>query len=150
MRRIAAYIYKKAGKWKQSIALSKKDKLYKDSLETWSQSGDREVSEELLVYFIEQFIREYNSKVDELIKDKIESKMVERAKENIEKEIVSLNILILVLLVSPRDCPDDVDADVVTLETAKVVVDNMLDKRIEGVDGQILEKEIIIVIDDHI
>nr|CAD1822052.1 unnamed protein product [Ananas comosus var. bracteatus] len=54
MRRIAAYIYKKAGRWKQSIALSKKDNLYKDAMETCSQSGDRELSEELLVYFIEQ------------------------------------------------------------------------------------------------
>lgn len=54
MRRIAAYIYKKAGRWKQSIALSKKDNMYKDAMETCSQSGDRELSEELLVYFIEQ------------------------------------------------------------------------------------------------
>lgn len=56
MRRIAAYIYKKAGRWKQSIALSKKDNLYKDAMETCSQSGDRELSEELLVYFIEQVL----------------------------------------------------------------------------------------------
>ncbi|KAL5985733.1 hypothetical protein ACLOJK_027720 [Asimina triloba] len=48
MRRIAAYIYKKA------VALSKKDNLYGDAMETCSQSGDRELSEELLVYFIEQ------------------------------------------------------------------------------------------------
>ncbi|GJS90678.1 clathrin heavy chain 1 [Tanacetum coccineum] len=34
MRRVAAYIYKKAGRWKQSIALSKKDKVYKDAMET--------------------------------------------------------------------------------------------------------------------
>lgn len=54
MRRVAAYIYKKAGRWKQSIALSKKDKHYKDAMETCSQSGDHELSEELLVYFIEQ------------------------------------------------------------------------------------------------
>ncbi|KAL2541769.1 Clathrin heavy chain 1 [Abeliophyllum distichum] len=54
MRRVAAYIYKKAGRWKQSIALSKKDSLYKDAMETASQSGDRELAEELLVYFIEQ------------------------------------------------------------------------------------------------
>ncbi|KAK2982510.1 hypothetical protein RJ640_026353 [Escallonia rubra] len=54
MRRVAAYIYKKAGRWKQSIALSKKDNLYKDAMETCSQSGDRELAEELLVYFIEQ------------------------------------------------------------------------------------------------
>ncbi|KAE9451524.1 hypothetical protein C3L33_16595, partial [Rhododendron williamsianum] len=54
MRRVAAYIYKKAGRWKQSIALSKKDNLYKDAMETASQSGDRELAEGLLVYFIEQ------------------------------------------------------------------------------------------------
>jgi len=54
MRRVAAYIYKKAGRWKQSIALSKKDHLYKDCMETCSQSGDRELSEDLLVYFIEK------------------------------------------------------------------------------------------------
>ena len=34
MRRVAAYIYKKAGRWKQSIALSKKDNLYKDCIFT--------------------------------------------------------------------------------------------------------------------
>ncbi|TYG70780.1 hypothetical protein ES288_D05G341700v1 [Gossypium darwinii] len=43
MRRVAAYIYKKEGKWKQSIVLSKKDKIYKDAMETVSQSGDREL-----------------------------------------------------------------------------------------------------------
>ncbi|CAL9044685.1 unnamed protein product [Musa banksii] len=130
MRRIAAYIYKKAGRWKQSIALSKKDNLYKDAMETCSQSGDRELSEELLVYFIEQgkkecfasclficydlirpdvavelawtnnmldfafpyllqFIREYTSKVDELIKDKIEAQNEVKVKENEEKDLVA-------------------------------------------------------------
>ncbi|KAL5974984.1 hypothetical protein ACLOJK_031660 [Asimina triloba] len=58
MRRVAAYIYKKAGRWKQSIELSKKDKVYKDAMETCSQSGERELAEELLVYFIEQGKRE--------------------------------------------------------------------------------------------
>ncbi|XP_078181604.1 clathrin heavy chain 1 isoform X1 [Carex rostrata] len=54
MRRIAAYIYKKAGRWKQSIALSKKDNMYKDCMETCSQSGIADLCEDLLVYFIEQ------------------------------------------------------------------------------------------------
>ena len=54
MRHVVAYNYKKAGRWKQSIALSKKDNLYKDCMETCSQSGDRELSEDLLIYFIEQ------------------------------------------------------------------------------------------------
>ncbi|VAI30572.1 unnamed protein product [Triticum turgidum subsp. durum] len=130
MRRIAAYIYKKAGRWKQSIALSKKDNMYKDCMETCSQSGDRELSEDLLVYFIGQgkkecfasclficydliradvalelawtnnmldfafpyllqFIREYTSKVDDLVKDRIESQKEEKAKENEEKELVA-------------------------------------------------------------
>ncbi|GJN07209.1 hypothetical protein PR202_ga25020 [Eleusine coracana subsp. coracana] len=130
MRRIAAYIYKKAGRWKQSIALSKKDNMYKDCMETCSQSGDRELSEDLLVYFIEQgkkecfasclficydsirpdvalelawmnnmvdfafpyllqFIREYSSKVDDLVKDKIESQKEEKAKEKEEKDLVA-------------------------------------------------------------
>ncbi|KAL5647585.1 hypothetical protein ACJX0J_041940, partial [Zea mays] len=130
MRRIAAYIYKKAGRWKQSIALSKKDNMYKDCMETCSQSGDRELSEDLLVYFIEQgkkecfasclficydlirpdvalelawmnnmvdfafpyllqFIREYTSKVDDLVKDKIESQKEERAKEKEEKDLAA-------------------------------------------------------------
>ncbi|KAA8549428.1 hypothetical protein F0562_001099 [Nyssa sinensis] len=130
MRRVATYIYKKAGRWKQSIALSKKDNLYKDAMETCSQSGDRELSEELLVYFIEQgkkecfasclfvcydlirpdvalelawmnnmidfalpyllqFIREYTSKVDELVKDKLEAVIEVKAKEKEEKEMVA-------------------------------------------------------------
>jgi clathrin heavy chain len=130
MRRIAAYIYKKAGRWKQSIALSKKDNMYKDCMETCSQSGDRELSEDLLVYFIEQgkkecfasclficydliradvalelawtnnmldfafpyllqYIREYTSKVDDLVKDRIESQKEEKAKEQEEKDVVA-------------------------------------------------------------
>jgi clathrin heavy chain len=54
MRRVAAYIYKKAGRWKQSVALSKKDNLYKDAMETCSQSGDRELAEELLTFFVDK------------------------------------------------------------------------------------------------
>ena len=38
MRWVAAYIYMKAGRWKQSVALSKKDNLYKDVMETCFQS----------------------------------------------------------------------------------------------------------------
>ena len=48
MRCVAAYICKKAGRWKLSIALSKKDNLYKDAMESASQ-----LAKELLVYFIE-------------------------------------------------------------------------------------------------
>ncbi|VAI04330.1 unnamed protein product [Triticum turgidum subsp. durum] len=123
MRRIAAYIYKKAGRWKQSIALSKIDNMYKDCMETCSQSGDRELSEDLLVYLfcflplhllrldscgccsracmdkqhaglcfplpITGFIREYTSKVDDLVKDRIELQKEEKAKEQEEKDVVA-------------------------------------------------------------
>lgn len=129
-RRIAAYIYKKAGRWRQSVALSKKDNLYKDAMETSSQSGDRELAEELLVYFVEQgkkecfasclftcydlirpdvalelawmnnmidfsfpyllqFIREYTTKVDELVKDKLENLQEVKSKEKEEKDLVA-------------------------------------------------------------
>ncbi|WVY91999.1 hypothetical protein V8G54_037513 [Vigna mungo] len=52
-----AHICEKAGffiRALQFIALSKRDNLYKDCMETCSQSGDRVLSEDLLVYFIEQ------------------------------------------------------------------------------------------------
>ena len=54
MRRVGAYIYKRAGRWKQSVTLSKKDNLYKDAMETCSQSGDRELAEELLTFFVDK------------------------------------------------------------------------------------------------
>ncbi|XWS29035.1 hypothetical protein CRYUN_Cryun25bG0122100 [Craigia yunnanensis] len=89
MRRVAAYIYKKAGRWKQSLALSKKDNHFRDAMETCSQSGDWELAEELLVYFIEQFIREYTGKVNELMKDKLEAMNEVKAKQEEEKDMVA-------------------------------------------------------------
>lgn len=61
MRRVAAYIYKRAGRWKQSVALSKKDNLYKDAMETCSQSGDRDLAEELLTFFVDKVIEPHLS-----------------------------------------------------------------------------------------
>lgn len=52
-RRIAAHLYKKNKRWRQSIALSKQDRLFRDAMETAAESRDREVAEELLRYFIE-------------------------------------------------------------------------------------------------
>lgn len=57
-RRIAAHLYKKNRRWRQSIALSKQDRLFKDAMETAAESKDREVAEELLKYFIEVGKRE--------------------------------------------------------------------------------------------
>jgi hypothetical protein len=39
-----------------------------------------------------QFIREYTSKVDDLVKDKIESQKEERAKEKEEKDLVAQQV----------------------------------------------------------
>ncbi|KAJ3029464.1 hypothetical protein HDV00_009596 [Rhizophlyctis rosea] len=52
-RRIAAHLYKKNKRWRQSVALSKQDKLYKDAMETVGESRDPELAEELLQFFID-------------------------------------------------------------------------------------------------
>lgn len=51
-RRIAAHLYKKTGRWDDSIALSKADKLYKDAMVTAAESQSREQAEELVNYFV--------------------------------------------------------------------------------------------------
>jgi hypothetical protein len=38
----------------QSVALSKKDSLFKDAMETCAQSGDHKLAEELLHFFVEK------------------------------------------------------------------------------------------------
>eukprot|EP00897_Mesotaenium_endlicherianum_P006181 jgi/Mesen1/5591/ME000281S04647 len=129
-RRIAAFIYKMSGRWRKSVELSKKDKLYKDAMETGSQSGDRELAEELLNFFVAQdkkecfaaclytcydlirpdvaveiawmnnmqdfvmpymlqFLREYSSKVDELVKDREIAKKEKESRVNEEKEVIA-------------------------------------------------------------
>ncbi|KAF8931855.1 hypothetical protein BGZ58_007377 [Dissophora ornata] len=52
-RRIAAHLFKRNKKWKQSMTLSKQDRLYKDAMETAAESRDTAVAEELLQYFVE-------------------------------------------------------------------------------------------------
>jgi len=58
MRRIAALVYKKNKRYKQSIDLSKLDKMYKDAMETAFESGNPELAESLLRYFVESDMRE--------------------------------------------------------------------------------------------
>eukprot|EP01097_Dermamoeba_algensis_P005601 TRINITY_DN3557_c0_g1_i3.p1 TRINITY_DN3557_c0_g1~~TRINITY_DN3557_c0_g1_i3.p1 ORF type:complete len:1258 (-),score=303.09 TRINITY_DN3557_c0_g1_i3:145-3672(-) len=53
-RRIAAYLYKKNKMWSQSVELSKQDKLYKDATQTAADSKNRQVAEDLLVFFVEK------------------------------------------------------------------------------------------------
>merc|ERR1719171_921 len=53
MRRIAALVYKKNKRFKQSIDLSKQDKMYKDAMETSRDSGSAELAEATLNFFLE-------------------------------------------------------------------------------------------------
>eukprot|EP00933_Yihiella_yeosuensis_P029624 TRINITY_DN23254_c0_g2_i2.p1 TRINITY_DN23254_c0_g2~~TRINITY_DN23254_c0_g2_i2.p1 ORF type:complete len:1724 (+),score=416.69 TRINITY_DN23254_c0_g2_i2:72-5243(+) len=53
MRRIAALVYTKNKRYKQSIELSKVDKMYKDCMETAFESGKEDLAESLLKYFLE-------------------------------------------------------------------------------------------------
>lgn len=52
-RRIAAMLYKKNKKWKQSVELSKKDKMYKDAMETVAEGEDKDLAEELIRFFVD-------------------------------------------------------------------------------------------------
>jgi len=57
-RRIAAHLYKLNKRYKESIELSKKDKLYKDAMETACESRDLELNEELLRFFVENDLKD--------------------------------------------------------------------------------------------
>merc|ERR1712072_274857 len=51
-RRISALLYKQNKRWKQSVELSKQDKVYKDAIDTAAASNDRELVRELLDFFL--------------------------------------------------------------------------------------------------
>lgn len=53
-RRISAYLYKRNKRFEKSIALSKADLLWGDTMETVAESEDREAAEELLSFFVER------------------------------------------------------------------------------------------------
>uniref|UniRef100_A0A1I7UQK3 Clathrin heavy chain n=1 Tax=Caenorhabditis tropicalis TaxID=1561998 RepID=A0A1I7UQK3_9PELO len=50
-RRISAYLFKGNNRWKQSIELCKKDKLYKDAMEYAAESRNGELAEEIISFF---------------------------------------------------------------------------------------------------
>ena len=52
-RRISALIFRKNKKFEKSIEISKKDELWKDAIETVSESADLSLAEKLLRYFME-------------------------------------------------------------------------------------------------
>uniref|UniRef100_A0A224XCR3 Clathrin heavy chain n=1 Tax=Panstrongylus lignarius TaxID=156445 RepID=A0A224XCR3_9HEMI len=53
-RRIAAYLYKGNNRWKQSVQLCKKDRLFKDAMEYAAESKCSEVAEDLLAWFLDK------------------------------------------------------------------------------------------------
>ncbi|XP_065831614.1 clathrin heavy chain 1-like isoform X2 [Oscarella lobularis] len=52
-RRIAAYLYKGNNRWKQSVELCKKDRLYRDAMTYSSESRDPSIAEDLIAWFLE-------------------------------------------------------------------------------------------------
>jgi len=54
IRRIATLIYKKNKRYKQSIELSKQDQMFKDAMTTARDSGNQELAESLLRYFVDK------------------------------------------------------------------------------------------------
>ncbi|ESO91636.1 hypothetical protein LOTGIDRAFT_233411 [Lottia gigantea] len=52
-RRIAAYLYKGNNRWKQSVDLCKKDRLFKDAMMYAGESRQVEIAEELIAWFLE-------------------------------------------------------------------------------------------------
>ncbi|XP_076345993.1 clathrin heavy chain 1-like isoform X1 [Tachypleus tridentatus] len=53
-RRIAAYLYKGNNRWKQSVELCKRDRLFKDAMEYAAESKMADIAEELLTWFLEE------------------------------------------------------------------------------------------------
>jgi len=51
-RRIASYLYKRNKRWVQSVQLSKEDRMYKDAIDTAAESGDVDIAEDLLRFFV--------------------------------------------------------------------------------------------------
>lgn len=57
-RRIAALLYRRHRRWAAAIELSKADREFRDAMETADASGDAEVVEGLVRYFVEHGLRE--------------------------------------------------------------------------------------------
>ncbi|KAI4997071.1 hypothetical protein ZWY2020_052413 [Hordeum vulgare] len=97
MRRIAAYIYKKAG-FTCLFYRAGKERMFcflplhllrLDSCGCCSRACMDKQYAGLCFPYLLQFIREYTSKVDDLVKDRIESQKEEKAKEQEEKDVVA-------------------------------------------------------------
>jgi len=57
-RRVSAYLYRRNQRYAQSVELSKKDRLYKDAIETAAESKKTDVVEPLLEFFVKEGLKE--------------------------------------------------------------------------------------------
>lgn len=57
-RRISAKLFRSNGKYEQAIEVSKKDKMYRDAIESVAASEDAELTEELAAYFLDNLLYE--------------------------------------------------------------------------------------------
>uniref|UniRef100_A0A914HD52 Clathrin heavy chain n=1 Tax=Globodera rostochiensis TaxID=31243 RepID=A0A914HD52_GLORO len=57
-RRISAFLYKGNNRWKQSVELCKRDKLYNDAMEYAAESRQPEIVEDLMQYFLKQGLKD--------------------------------------------------------------------------------------------
>jgi len=58
MRRIATLVYQKNKRYKQAIELAQQDKMYKDCMDSAMASGNQDLAEGLLKYFVEKDMKE--------------------------------------------------------------------------------------------
>ncbi|CAK9081915.1 Clathrin heavy chain 1 [Durusdinium trenchii] len=58
MRRIATLVYQKNKRYKQAIELAQHDKMYKDCMDSAMASGNQDLAEGLLKYFVEKEMKE--------------------------------------------------------------------------------------------
>jgi len=56
-KRISAKLFRQNKRWKQSIDISKSDKMFKDAMETAALSGDQEIAEGLLDFFVKEELK---------------------------------------------------------------------------------------------
>eukprot|EP00737_Agarophyton_chilense_P003254 gb/GEZJ01003787.1/.p1 GENE.gb/GEZJ01003787.1/~~gb/GEZJ01003787.1/.p1 ORF type:complete len:1487 (-),score=292.94 gb/GEZJ01003787.1/:474-4934(-) len=58
LRRTAAILFRRNGKYEQAVEVSKKDKLYRDAIESVAASEDAELTEELASFFLDNELLE--------------------------------------------------------------------------------------------
>jgi clathrin heavy chain len=56
-KRISAKLFRQNKKWKVSMDISKADKMYRDAMETAAISGEQEIAEGLLDYFVKEDLK---------------------------------------------------------------------------------------------